>query len=514
MKKLILISLVLFVLCFGFASAANCGGDVQCICGDTLTSSQVMWYDLDCSSNGLYIGANDLTLDCDGHTIRASTSDPAYGVILDSKQGVTVKNCEVIGGKDFGNWGHGIVLLYSSNNDIFDNIAKDHNGWGVDIYESYENRIYNNYLTNNQEGVRIWAENPALSFGNTFWENTFINNDINANEEGYIVNNYWNIPGIGNYWDDYSDTGIYEIYGLGDGIDYYPSYPTPALSCGDTITEDTLLTEDLTDCPNTGLIIGADGITLDCNHHLIEANSAGYGIHILDRNDVTVVNCTTTGGYYGIFVQNSNYNNLTGNLNYDCNDGIKVAHSSNNNILLDNIVRDNIRSGIYMENNGDTNTVSGNLIKNNGQYGVYLQSTSNYNTFWNNQFISNSVNAYEGESSNLNNWDYVGIGNYWDDYSGTGYYFISGEGGGVDHYPLGLMGDVDGDGILDEEDNCPFVYNSFQWDFDNDGVGDWCDNCPLTKNLLQIDLNNNERGDACEGLFYSCRTIQEQQMNP
>jgi len=42
--------------------------------------------------------------------------------------------------------------------------------------------------------------------------------------------------------------------------------------------------------------------------------------------------------------------------------------------------------------------------------------------------------------------------------------------------------DNDCDGIPDEEDNCPFIYNPDQEDGDEDEVGDACDNCPETPN--------------------------------
>ena len=45
---------------------------------------------------------------------------------------------------------------------------------------------------------------------------------------------------------------------------------TGAVSCGATITRDTTLKADLTNCPGDGLVIGADNITLDLNGHTID----------------------------------------------------------------------------------------------------------------------------------------------------------------------------------------------------------------------------------------------------
>ena len=38
-----------------------------------------------------------------------------------------------------------------------------------------------------------------------------------------------------------------------------------------------------------------------------------------------------------------------------------------------------------------------------------------------------------------------------------------------------MCSDIDDDGIIDIEDNCPENYNPYQFDNDGDGVGDGCD---------------------------------------
>src|SRR5215208_3610545 len=44
------------------------------------------------------------------------------------------------------------------------------------------------------------------------------------------------------------------------------------VSCGDRITADTTLDADLVNCPNHGIVIGADDVTLDLNGHLVDGD--------------------------------------------------------------------------------------------------------------------------------------------------------------------------------------------------------------------------------------------------
>jgi Right handed beta helix region len=59
--------------------------------------------------------------------------------------------------------------------------------------------------------------------------------------------------------------------------------------CGDLIQKDTTLQEDLVNCPNNGIRIGADNVTLDLNGHLIDGDGTsqpefGRDIGVLNNN--------------------------------------------------------------------------------------------------------------------------------------------------------------------------------------------------------------------------------------
>lgn len=58
--------------------------------------------------------------------------------------------------------------------------------------------------------------------------------------------------------------------------------------------------------------------------------------------------------------------------------------------------------------------------------------------------------------------------------------------------------DLDGDGIINSDDNCPCRSNADQMDSDHDGVGDACDNCVSTPNADQKDTDEDGVGDVCD----------------
>lgn len=77
-----------------------------------------------------------------------------------------------------------------------------------------------------------------------------------------------------------------------------------------------------------------------------------------------------------------------------------------------------------------------------------------------------------------------------------------------------LDDDIDGDGVINSEDNCEHIANPKQWDKNHDNIGDACqedpdgdgipaggihgDNCPDVYNPDQIDLDHDGKGKACD----------------
>jgi hypothetical protein len=59
------------------------------------------------------------------------------------------------------------------------------------------------------------------------------------------------------------------------------------------------------------------------------------------------------------------------------------------------------------------------------------------------------------------------------------------------------LDDIDGDGVSNNQDNCPAIPND-QANSDSDSHGDACDNCIYVDNEDQLDSDDNGKGDACE----------------
>lgn len=191
-------------------------------CGATITEDTTLTSDLiNCSGwvHGLTIGADNITLDCDNHSITAF--EGLAGIYLLQREGVTIKNCDI---QEFD---AGIYLYGSSNNNLIDNNLEN-NGCGAYLttHVGFDPNSYNTITGNSIVGSIYDGIFLGNSQNNTIWDNSFIDNETSADESFDSIGNNWDLGEIGNYWSDFASNigfpNIYNISGPGDGVDNYP----------------------------------------------------------------------------------------------------------------------------------------------------------------------------------------------------------------------------------------------------------------------------------------------------
>jgi len=240
MKKIgiLLASLVFVVALSGTAKAATITS-----CG-IVTENSVLASNL--SSIGqpscLTIGANNIVLDCAGHSITGDGT--GYGIYLLYKSGVTIKNCVVEGfhsgirsavGSNYNTFINntinnnifGILMTFSSNTVVTNNITNN-NQFGIFVFQNANYNTFTNNIANNNFLYGIYS---ASNFNNTFINNTLSNNgsfgiyflhsdnnkiynnnfidNIHQASVPFSIGNIFNLdsPTGGNYWSDYDTPG-------------------------------------------------------------------------------------------------------------------------------------------------------------------------------------------------------------------------------------------------------------------------------------------------------------------
>lgn len=249
------------------------------------------------------------TFDCLGNTIDGDDNEfpPYFGIYLINKTNNTIKNCIVT---DF-TWG--IFFGNSSNSTVHNNTANSNIKIGLAFGGSSDNNITNNTANlNGWEGIALEVD----STGNLVNNNTVCNNnqvsgpykdlyDADANTgDDNTCNTVYN-------WNDTGTTGC--------------TYPCPGIVCGQTITTDTTLTEDLI-CPENGLIFGASNIKLDCNYYNITGGGSYTGLNISGYDNNEITNCyMPTNFATNIYISDSNntllnFSETTGDISWtQCN---------------------------------------------------------------------------------------------------------------------------------------------------------------------------------------------------
>jgi len=130
--------------------------------------------------------------------------------------------------------------------------------------------------------------------------------------------------------------------------------------CGATILADLKLDEDLS-CAGDGLIVAADGITINLNGHAIAGSGSGIGVTLRARRDVVVHGGTITDFVTGIFISNSTGIAVKDNR-FTRNREAVFLIASSGNVVKSNVAWRNQLRGIMLRPNASGVTSTQNLI--------------------------------------------------------------------------------------------------------------------------------------------------------
>lgn len=193
------------------------------------------------------------------------------------------------------------------------------------------------------------------------------------------------------------------------------------VSCGQTILVSTNFDGNVGPCA-TGIVVGADNITLDLRGFTLSGNPTtgeGAGIDLSGRTGVTVKNGGVTQFDAGVSITGGSRNTVTdmkvtdnrGSFATDFGDGIAVF-ASNDNVITANQVRNNgpyDGIGLIASNRNliDGNQITGNNQSPGSTAGIRLENVglraSSFNTVTNNLVTTSAIFGIEVFAGGSNN---------------------------------------------------------------------------------------------------------------
>jgi len=175
-------------------------------------------------------------------------------------------------------------------------------------------------------------------------------------------------------------------------------------SCGMTINEDSILTSDLACSGATGVTLGADNITLDCDWSVLTGDFTPdkYGIYLSGINGTIIQNCSIKNFRHGIYVSSSS-NNTFQNIasHHNIQHGANVV-SSQRNVFEDSAFYNNSESGVNFHSSFH-NIVRNSSMNDNTQNGLHFRQGSKYNDIYDSVSLNSVIHdVYSEENSSLN----------------------------------------------------------------------------------------------------------------
>jgi parallel beta-helix repeat protein len=345
----------------------------------------------------------------------------------------------------------GISLSNSSNNTFLGNTANN-NDCGIDLSDSSTNTLSgNNVSYNSYDGISLRSSST-----NTLSENTINNNDRGIDLSDSSTNTLSGNTVSYNSYDGISLSSSSNNTFTGNTVNNNDCGIDLAYSSTNTLSENIMNGSGLMFYKSYDNNIDTSN---KVNDHSVRYYENTPGVYLSGESDVgqvILVNCDDSiieGLYFsetsvGIAVHDSVNCSISENTIIHCKDGISLYFSSTNT-LSRNTASNNTGDGISLYSSSN-NTLTGNTASYNANYGISLYYSSHTNIIYFNDIYGNTNSqAYEDTHCTDNQWDNGIIGNYWGEEYISNYpsatndgtfwsipYEISGDGNGIDQYPL------------------------------------------------------------------------------
>lgn len=342
-------------------------------CGATITTNTKLDSDLtDCPSNGIVIGADNITLDLNGHTVGGDgvPADPAESCIDDGvcdlgisnsagHVGVTIKG-GAVSGFDEG------VFVRGSENRIQGVATADNSTFGLIVGDSMRSRIdHNSSVDDGVSGILMFDSTDIHIDHNSVEGTTGYAMPVFDSSHNGIEQNVLTGDQHGILLEESSDAN--EI--RGNGISHGGSIEVDHSS--DNRIEGNALTN-----PGDGILLGEAHRTLVSDNSVTDAGigfsePAGFGI-LLDGADDSLVerNAVTGGKGPAIFVTS-----------------LESQGTSDRNVISHNVTTSRFSPGILVNADATATLLMGNTANENGDDGIRVdaagttltRNTANFN---------------------------------------------------------------------------------------------------------------------------------------
>jgi nitrous oxidase accessory protein len=429
-------------------------------CGTLNVGNREYVLDQDVSSAGtcFTISAENVVLNCNGHTINFSVEGSAGYGVYSTEDATTVENCKIVSGNKNASSARGI--FYSgvgrgviANNNISLDLESSPSAveTGIYFYETTNTEVENNYIqtsgnvsygmyfefysSNNQiqdndfSGVSVTDGGvysvylDSGSDGNTFERNDFF---VSSSSTGYVFlfeslasvdisNNDLVIDGsegYGVYSEDSSGASV-SSNSINHSADSGSAIRFVSSGSGNTITQNTVSSYgDEVD----GIYIEETDETVVSNNSVVTSGERAHAIYLSQATGGNLIynNLTTSGeSSYGFdLVISSNSNTISENSIVTSGDdgfGIKTILSSIDNDILNNNIFTSGSTGNGLNFESGSNVANNNLINASGAegYGVYINDADSINMSNNEIYTSGSMayGVYLDSGSNLNRFE-------------------------------------------------------------------------------------------------------------